>query len=80
MCVPALPYTLAKMNFSISTCLKTDWFLFPQNYFFVLKPNFRIFCRSAPEENVKKYKLQFGIIPTSEFFYLITNHVTDAIA
>jgi len=23
--------------------------------------------------------LQFGIIPTSEFFYLITNHATDAI-
>jgi len=23
--------------------------------------------------------LQFGIIPTSEFLYLITNHATDAI-
>ena len=26
-----------------------------------------------------KYMLQFDIIPTSEFLYLITNHATDAI-
>jgi len=37
---------------------------------FILNPNFYIF--------VEILQLQFGITPTSEFLYVITNHATDA--
>jgi len=52
--------------------------LFPQNVWFVPKPNFDSYAE-IHQKKMLKYMLQFGIIPTSEFFYLITNHATDAV-
>jgi len=63
-------------------CLTTDTGFISQNIFFRSAGNFDIFCTNTwntPEENVIKYMLQFGIMPTSEFLYVITNHATDAI-
>jgi len=45
--------TLAKINGQISTCLTIDTGFYFHKTFFVLKPNFEIFCRNTLEKNVK---------------------------
>ena len=69
---------LGKINCQIFTCSTTDiGFIFTKLVSFSSQI-LTFFCRNTPIECLK-YILQFGMIPTSEFLYLITNDATDAI-
>jgi len=56
-------------------CLTTDTSFISTKLFFALKPNFHIFAEIHQKEMLKIH----GIIPTSEFLYLIRNHANYTI-
>jgi len=76
MCVPTLPRRNECSNFHVFN--NWYWFYFHKAVF-ALKPNFHIFAKIYQKKMFTKCMLQFGIIPTSELVYHITNHATDAI-
>jgi len=45
--------------------------------FFDIEPDFDICAELQQKKMLKRHVAQFGIIPTSEFLYLIANHATS---
>jgi len=67
------------MNCQISMCSTTDTGFTCTKLLSRFQAQFLHICRNMPYKNFLKCMLQFGIVPNSEFLYVITNHATDAI-